>query len=45
MKLLILSDLHLELGGAYAAPADLDFDVVVSPVTSIATAARLSTGR
>lgn len=29
MKLLILSDLHLELGGAYAVPADLDFDVVV----------------
>lgn len=29
MKLLILSDLHLELGAAYTTPTDLDFDAVI----------------
>lgn len=29
MKLLILSDLHLELGASYTVPADLDFDAVI----------------
>ncbi len=29
MKVLVLSDLHLEFGEPYLAPAGLDFDVVV----------------